>query len=180
VPPAGIAIVPVTMGAGLTPGDAISVEPKGMPVGETVEPVVMPSGEVTPMLGVGLTIPLTCALATLQATSAGRTAAIDAALTRILRFVTDASGAWLSDIGQPPWRGVRAAKIGSGSCSNGHPALVQLPLPRIESRKPFLFGPVHCVMRIEISRPRLNVNDRRRGGGRRSCLHRAGLGSDAT
>ena len=106
MPPAGIAIVPVTMGAGLTPGDAISVEPKGMPVGETVEPVVMPSGEVTPMLGVGLTIPLTCALATLQATSAGRTAAIDAALTRILRFVTDASGAWLSDIGQPPWRGV--------------------------------------------------------------------------
>jgi hypothetical protein len=92
VPPAGIAIVPVTMGAGLTPGDAISVEPKGMPVGETVEPVVMPSGEVTPMLGVGLTIALTCALATLQATSAGRTAAINAALTRILRFVM-ASGA---------------------------------------------------------------------------------------
>jgi hypothetical protein len=123
VPPAGIAIVPVTLGAGLTPGDAISVEPKGMPVWETVEPVVMPSGEVTPMLGVGVTIPLTCALAILQATSAGRTAAINAALTRILRFVMDASGARLSDIGQPPWCGVRVAKISSGRCSNRHPAL---------------------------------------------------------
>jgi hypothetical protein len=74
------------MGDGLTPGDAISVEPKGMPVGETVELVVMPSGEVAPMLGVGLTIPLTCALAALQTTSAGRTAATSAALARSLRF----------------------------------------------------------------------------------------------
>ena len=65
VPLPGIATEPVTIGAGLSPGDAISVEPKGMPVGETVDPVVMPSGEVAPMLGVGLTIPLTCALAAL-------------------------------------------------------------------------------------------------------------------
>jgi hypothetical protein len=63
VPLPGTEIVPVTVGAGLTPGDAISVEPNGMPVGETVESAVMPSGEVAPMLGVGLTIPLTCALA---------------------------------------------------------------------------------------------------------------------
>jgi hypothetical protein len=82
VPLPGIEIVPVTIGAGLTPGDAISVEPNGMPVGETVDPVVMPSGEVAPMLGVGLTIPLTCALAALQTTSAGRTAATNAALAR--------------------------------------------------------------------------------------------------
>jgi hypothetical protein len=93
-----IEAVPVTSGAGLIPGDAISVAPKGMPVGETVDPVVMPSGEVAPMLGVGLTIPLTCALAALQTTSAGRTAAINAALTRDLRF---SMHAWLSDIGQP-------------------------------------------------------------------------------
>jgi hypothetical protein len=73
----GIAIVPVaSAGAGLTPGDAISVEPKGMPVGDTVEPVPMPSGEVTPMVGVGLAIPLTCAMAALQTTSAGRIVAI--------------------------------------------------------------------------------------------------------
>jgi hypothetical protein len=63
----GIAIVPVASpGAGLTPGDAISVEPRGMPVGETAEPVPMPSGEVAPMVGVGLAIPLICAMATLQ------------------------------------------------------------------------------------------------------------------
>jgi hypothetical protein len=53
-------MVPVASpGAGLTPGDAISVEPSGMPVGETAEPVPKPSGEVAPRLGVGLAIPLT-------------------------------------------------------------------------------------------------------------------------
>jgi hypothetical protein len=78
VPLLGIAMVPVApVGAGLMPGDAISVEPSGMPVWETAEPVPMPSGEVAPMVGVGLAIPLTCARATLQPSSAGRTAAIN-------------------------------------------------------------------------------------------------------
>ena len=74
----GMDIVPVASpGAGLTPGDAISVEPSGIPVGETGEPVAaMPSGEVAPTVGVGLTMPLTCAIATLQTKSAGRIAAI--------------------------------------------------------------------------------------------------------
>jgi hypothetical protein len=75
VPLLGIAIVPVTpVGTGLTPGDAISVEPKGMPIGETVEPVPIPSGEVAPMVGVGVAIPVTCAMAGLQTKSAGITA----------------------------------------------------------------------------------------------------------
>jgi hypothetical protein len=79
VPLVGMEIVPVASpGAGLTPGDAISVEPSGIPVGETDEPVaVMPSGEVVARLGVGLAIPLTCAIAALQTTSAGRIAAIN-------------------------------------------------------------------------------------------------------
>jgi hypothetical protein len=78
VPLFGMEIVPVASpGAGLTPGDAISVEPSGMPVGETDEPVAaMPSGEVAPTVGVGLTMALTCAIAALQAKSAGRIAAI--------------------------------------------------------------------------------------------------------
>jgi hypothetical protein len=120
VPLLGIEIVPVTTGAGLTPGDAISVEPRGMPVGETVEPVVRPRGEVAPMLGVGLTIPLTCAFATLQATSVGSIAASKATLRLILRFATNSSGAWLSDIGQiaPLW----LRKINSGRYSNYYPA----------------------------------------------------------
>jgi hypothetical protein len=81
----GIAIVPVaSVGAGLTPGDAISVEPRGIPAGETVEPVPRPSGEVAPRLGVGLAIPLTCAIAPLQTISAGRTAAINDNLIVIL------------------------------------------------------------------------------------------------
>jgi hypothetical protein len=76
VPLPGIEIVPVTaVGAGLRPGDAISVEPRGMPVEETAEPVPIPSGEVAPMVGVGLAIPVTCAMATLQTKSAGMTAA---------------------------------------------------------------------------------------------------------
>ena len=83
----GIAIVPVRpVGAGLMPGDAISVEPRGMPVWETAEPAPMPSGEVAPMVGVGLTIPLTCAMATLQAKSAGTAAAINENLTGVLRL----------------------------------------------------------------------------------------------
>jgi hypothetical protein len=83
VPLVGIAMVPVASpGAGLMPGDAISVEPSGIPVGETGEPVAaMPSGEVAARVGVGLAIPLTCAMATLHTTSAGRIAAIRDSLT---------------------------------------------------------------------------------------------------
>jgi hypothetical protein len=78
VPPLGIAIVPVTpVGAGLTPGDAISVEPRGMPVGETVGSVPMPSGEVAPTVGVGVAIPPTCAVAPLKMKSAGTMLAIN-------------------------------------------------------------------------------------------------------
>jgi hypothetical protein len=82
VPLLGIAIVPVASpGAGLTPGDAISVEPSGMPVGETAEPVPNPSGEVAPRVGVGVAIPLTCAMAALQTKSAAKVAAINDNLT---------------------------------------------------------------------------------------------------
>jgi len=85
VVPLGIAIVPATpVGAGLTPGDVISVEPRGMPVGETVGSVPMPSGEVAPRVGVGLAIPLTCAMAALKIRSAGRMVAINETLIGIL------------------------------------------------------------------------------------------------
>jgi hypothetical protein len=89
VPLLGIAIVPVEgVGSGLTPGEAISVAPIGIPVGETAEPVAMPSGEVAPMVGVGLAIPLTCARAALQMRSAGSTAAINEILIGVLRSQT--------------------------------------------------------------------------------------------
>jgi hypothetical protein len=89
VPLLGIEIVPITaVGVGLTPGDAISVEPRGMPVGETAEPVPIPSGEVAPTVGVGLAIPVTCAMATLQTKSAGMTAATNEYLIGIFRFTT--------------------------------------------------------------------------------------------
>ena len=84
VPPLGIEIPPVApVGVGLTPGDAISVEPSGIPVGETGEPVaVMPSGVVVSRLGVGMVaIPPTCAIAELQTKSAARIAAIGDNLT---------------------------------------------------------------------------------------------------
>lgn len=75
----GIEVVPVTpVGAGLTPGDAISVAPSGIPVCGTAKPVPKPSGEVAAIAGVGVAIPLICAMAAaLQATSARRTAAIN-------------------------------------------------------------------------------------------------------
>ncbi len=60
VVPLGVAIVPVALaGAGLIPGDTISVEPRGMPVGATAEAGPMPSGDVAPMMGVGVAIPVT-------------------------------------------------------------------------------------------------------------------------
>src|SRR6266404_733960 len=55
-PLVGIAIVPVTppVGAGLTPGDAISVEPSGMPVVPTDPFAPIPSGEVLPSEGMAV------------------------------------------------------------------------------------------------------------------------------
>jgi hypothetical protein len=82
VPLLGMEMVPVASpGAGLTPGDTISVEPSGIPVGETDDPVPRPSGEVAPRVGVGVAIPLTCAIAGLQTKSAARIAAIGDNLT---------------------------------------------------------------------------------------------------
>lgn len=81
----GIEIVPVaSAGAGLMPGDAISVDPRGMPAGPTVEPVPKPSGEVAPIEGVGLAIPVTCAIAALQTISAETAAAVNESFTGIL------------------------------------------------------------------------------------------------
>ncbi len=64
-------------GAGLSPGVASSVAPSGIPVGPT-EPAAepMPNGEVTPIPGIGLPIPATCAKTGLQPRSVARKAAI--------------------------------------------------------------------------------------------------------
>jgi hypothetical protein len=83
----GMEMVPAKpVGAGLTPADEISVEPNGIPVGELAEPIVMPSGEVAPIVGVGMTESLTCAIAAWQTISAGKTAAITNSLTVVLLF----------------------------------------------------------------------------------------------
>jgi len=70
-----IPIVPA--GAPLSPGDASSVAPMGIPAGGTGEPAAMPSGEVGPIPGVGLPIPPTCANAGMQPKSAACIAAIN-------------------------------------------------------------------------------------------------------
>lgn len=85
MPLLGIAIVPVGLsGAGLTPAELISVEPRGIPVPPTVVPLVMSSGEVMPIEGVGATIPPICATAALQARSAGMITANNDSLTALL------------------------------------------------------------------------------------------------
>jgi hypothetical protein len=87
-----------------------------MPVGETVEPVPIPSGEVAPTVGVGVAVPPTCAMATLQTKSAGMTAATNENLIGVLHmpsalprqapmsidFATILLGAKISNIGQSP------------------------------------------------------------------------------
>jgi hypothetical protein len=52
-PLVGSPIVPVTLpvGAGLTPGELISVEPIGIPAGPTDPPALIPRGEVVPSEG---------------------------------------------------------------------------------------------------------------------------------
>ena len=52
-----------TVGNGLTPGEAISVAPNGIPVPPTAVLGPMPSGEVAPIVDVGAAIPVTCARA---------------------------------------------------------------------------------------------------------------------
>jgi hypothetical protein len=86
----GIVIVPVTpAGTGLTPREVISVESSGIPAGEPAGLAATPSGEVGLMVGVGSTVPSncpsTCAIATLQTNSAGKTAPINENLIGVLR-----------------------------------------------------------------------------------------------
>ena len=83
----GIAIVPVGLGgSGLVPADVISVAPRGIPVGPIGCPDTLLSGEVAPIMGVGSTVPPTCATAVLQRRSAVRATGMRNSLTDILRF----------------------------------------------------------------------------------------------
>jgi hypothetical protein len=140
----GIVIVPVTpVGTGLTPGDVISVAPSGIPVGE---PAAMPSGEVAPTIGVGVTVPSncpsTCAMAVVLTKSAVRTATTNENLIGILslksasprRTPTMGSlGVRLSDIGQF----LDAARTSAAAdVQRLVPRRVQLLLFRVERRKP--------------------------------------------
>jgi hypothetical protein len=75
-PPFGMAIVPVAGPAsGLSPKDESSVAPSGIPVGDTGEPIALPSGEVASSVGVGVAMAVTCATAAFAANNAGRRAA---------------------------------------------------------------------------------------------------------
>jgi hypothetical protein len=88
----GMATVPVGLGiSGLTPADGISVEPSGMPVGETgeLDADALPSGEVAPTEGVGATMPVTCATATWQVRSAGRITASLVSVTGVFHSYQD-------------------------------------------------------------------------------------------
>jgi len=76
-------MLPVTTGAGLMPGEGSSVASSPMPRGEIGAPVVLPSGEVAPNVGVGRAIPVTCASAPPPAKKA-RQATIRQYLTGVL------------------------------------------------------------------------------------------------
>lgn len=65
----------VEVDIGLTPGDASSVAPNGIPVPPTDAPGLLPSGEVIPSEGVVVTVP-TWAIAGLQHTKSQATATI--------------------------------------------------------------------------------------------------------
>jgi hypothetical protein len=75
-------------GAGLDPGVVSSVAPSGSPAGPT-EPAValMPNGEVTPIPGIGLPIPATCAKTGLQPRNVAREATISS--RRMIASIAD-------------------------------------------------------------------------------------------
>jgi hypothetical protein len=178
----GIVIVPVTpVGSGLTPGEVISVLPSGIPV-----PVVMPSGEVAPIIGVGVTVPSnassTCAIATLPAKSAGSTAAISTNFAGLLGFpvesprqapasiiVTGLLAVTLSDIGQS-WVTVHEALRTSAAADVQIlvQRIIQFLLFRVELGEPPLLRLVRWRARLEIAGARLHVNGRCFGR-RRGC-----------
>jgi hypothetical protein len=79
----GVAMLPVTIGAGLMPGEGSSVAPRPIPTGEIDVPAVLPSGEVAPTVGVGRAMPVTCASAPPPAKKA-RQAATKQYLTGVL------------------------------------------------------------------------------------------------
>jgi hypothetical protein len=126
---AGMEMVPARPdGAGLTPADEISVEPNGIPVGKLVEPIVKPSGEVAPTVGVGMTESATCAIAALQTISAGKTAAItdSLAIVRLKRVspmlepVNDPERGFALSIRWPAWFDVAPpVSIGFATSSPG-------------------------------------------------------------
>jgi hypothetical protein len=75
-------------GAGLKPGVATSVAPRGRPADPT-EPAaeLMPNGEVNPIPGIGLPMPPTCAKTGLQPSSVAAIAAISSC--RTVASITD-------------------------------------------------------------------------------------------
>jgi hypothetical protein len=82
-PPPGMVIVPVgSEGMGLTPGEAISVEPSGMPVCETGAPMA-PSGVVALIEGVGAAMPVTWARAAFTANNDVNAAVINESFTAL-------------------------------------------------------------------------------------------------
>jgi hypothetical protein len=80
------AIPTVPSVSGLSPGDASSVAPKGIPVGGTDAPGITPSGEVAAIPGVGSAIPPTCEKAGENAQLQLRRAATTVAVHR--RFIS--------------------------------------------------------------------------------------------
>jgi len=86
LPAAGVPGIP--LGSGLSPGDASSVEPKGIPIGGTGEPGAIPSGEVAPITGVGAPMPPIWATAGLHPKTIASTAAVS--VTRIVVSIVQA------------------------------------------------------------------------------------------
>jgi hypothetical protein len=110
-PLVGIAIVPVTLpvGAGLTPSDAISVEPIGIPAGPTDPPALIPRGEVVPSEGIAVRGSSSSTWANAgpahskdQAVTAINNGLMQDTPLRAIGFAAILPGARLSDIGRFP------------------------------------------------------------------------------
>jgi hypothetical protein len=190
-------IVPVTpVGTGLRPAEVISVEPSGIPAGDAPEPDVMPSGDVAPIVGVGVTVPSNgmsaCARATLQENSAARTTAVDTNLVGIFRlptelrrqaptsliFATGTLAVRLSDIGQSLYRGEALGPSATADVQFLVERLIPFVLLGVEHRKSVLLGFARWRIWSKIFGSRLHLNGRcavGRRSGERVCVDDHGV-----
>jgi hypothetical protein len=118
-----------TAGNGLTPGEAISVAPSGIPVPPTPMLGPMPSGEVAPSVGVGTAIPVTCAIAGPLAKNNTQ-----AVISELFTCISDQKiRGWPGSAAKSFWAGVRRAHALAAAQWQGLAGMQAIPVVAVQA-----------------------------------------------